>query len=219
MAKTIKIGIAEDHDLVRQGLVALFEDEPGVKVKFDVENGAKLLEELKSNKVDVVLLDLDMPVVDGREALQVITDRYSKLKAIIVSMHYEENFIAECIAEGARGFLPKNCDFEKVVEAIHMVHEKGFYFDEKVSQTLVSEVLRKNSNNGIRPNRNPLTVREIEIIKLVCEGKKNREIAELLHLSSRTVEGHRQKIFEKTDTSNIAELVVFAIKNEIFAID
>lgn len=216
MGKRIKVGIAEDHDLVRQGMVALLEDEPKLEVVFDVSNGAELLEVLELKKVDIVLLDLNMPVVDGHEALHSINLKYPEVKVIIVSMHFEKDFITQTITNGARGFLPKNCDFEKVVEAIEAVHANGFHFDENVSQALVFELLNRKTKPA--EDSNVLTDREIEVIELVCQGNKNKEIAERLFLSTRTIEGHRQRISEKTNTRNVAELVIFAIEKGIYEI-
>lgn len=210
----IRIGLAEDHELVRQGLVSLFEDEEGIEVVFDVENGALLLEELKVKEIDVLLLDLDMPVLNGYEALKVVRAKYSNVQTIILSMHYEKEFIAETISLGAKGFLPKNCDFDKLIVAIESVNQNGFYFDEKVSQTLVSEIL----HNELEDDAAKLSEREIEVIELICKGRRNKEIADELHLSVRTVEGHRNRIAEKTKTGNIAELVIYAVKNKIFEV-
>lgn len=211
----IRVGLAEDHDLVRQGLVALLEEEDNIEVVFDVPNGAELLEILQSKEIDVLLLDLDMPIINGHEALKVIRAKYSSIQTIIVSMHYEYEFIAESIANGAKGFLPKNCDFDKLVDAIELVHDRGFYFDEKVSQALVTKILTSDEQN----KSNQLSEREIEIIVHICDGKKNKEIAEELFISTRTVEGHRNRISEKTKTGNIAELVIYAVKNGIYKIN
>lgn len=217
MEKKISIAIAEDHDMVRQGMVSLFAEEEAIEVMFDVANGADLLEEIKTKKPDIVLLDLEMPIIDGHQALKVLRERYPNVKVLIVSMHTDRDFIMESISNGACGFLPKNSDFDKVVDAIFSVHEKGFFFDDLVSQSLVMEVRNGNgANSGNHPS--PLSAREINIIELICKGMKNREIADLLYLSVRTVEGHRQRISEKTETDNLAALVIYAIKNGIYKI-
>ena len=111
MKKPIRIAIAEDHDLVRQGMVALLKEEGDINLVFDVCNGFELLNQLKKQKVDIVLLDLEMPVVNGHQALKIITERHMDVQVIIISMHYSDAFISECITMGAKGFLPKNCDF------------------------------------------------------------------------------------------------------------
>lgn len=211
----IKVAIAEDHDLVRQGMVSLLSLEDSVEVVFDVANGQELLNELEQQKVDVVLLDLDMPVLSGDKTLPIMSEKYPEIGILIVSMHYMTDLIYRCVANGANGFLPKQSDFEQVVEAIHSIRDKGYYFDGKVSQTIVSEIKK---GNLVHNEENELTSREIEIIELVCEGKKNKEIADILCVSPRTVEGHRRNISEKTGTTNAVELVIFALKSGIYKI-
>lgn len=209
----IKVAIAEDHDLVRQGMVSLLSLEDSVEVVFDVANGQELLDKMEQQEVDVVLLDLDMPVLSGDKALPVINETYPSTGVLIVSMHYMTDLIYKCVANGANGFLPKQSDFEQVVDAIHSICDKGYYFDDKVSQTIVSEIKK---GNLVDNTEDELTAREEEIILLVCEGKKNKEIADILNVSPRTVEGHRRNISEKTRTNNAVELVVFALKNGIY---
>lgn len=209
----IRVAIAEDHDLVRQGMVTLLSLEETVEVVFDVANGQELLDELEKQRVDVILLDLDMPVLSGDKALPILNELYPSMGVLIVSMHYMTDLIYRCVANGANGFLPKQSDFEQVVDAIHSICEKGYYFDGKVSQTLVTEIKKGNLVNSLE---NELTPREEEIILLVCDGKKNKEIADALNVSPRTVEGHRRNISEKTATNNAVELVIYALKNGIY---
>ena len=218
MPNKIRVAIAEDHDLVRQGMISLLSLDDSIEVVFDVPNGQVLLDELAEKEVDVILLDLEMPVMTGNVALPIITEKYPAVGVIIVSMHYVTDLVMKCVSDGAKGFLPKQSDFEKVVEAITSVHELGFYFDGKVSQTLVNEV-RKNDKDFYNKNKAPLTPREIEIIELVCDGKKNKEIADMIFVSPRTVEGHRRNISEKTETANVVELVIYALKFGIFALN
>lgn len=212
-----RVGLAEDHNIVRQGLVSLLKIEESTRVLFDVSNGAELLEELKKDvKPDVILLDLEMPILDGRKALEIITSKYPFIKVIILSMHTKLDFISECIAIGAHGFLSKDNDFDIIVDAIHAVIVKGFYFDENVSKSLVTELRRKPlPTNGFTE---PLNAVDIQVIQLICEGHKTPKIAELLFLSQRTIEGRRLNIYRKTQTSNLVELVVYAIKNGIYKI-
>lgn len=217
MKAKIKIGLVEDHIMVRQGLVSLLEDEPEIRVQFDVSNGSEALEALKKKKIDVLLLDIEMPIMDGKQTLKKVLERYTDISVIMFSAYNEIAVVSECIALGAKGFLPKHCDYSKLLDAITAVHEKGFYFDDVVSKALVSDILNRN-NNTINHIQNPLSAREMEIIPLICEGFKNKDIAEKLFISIRTVEGHRKKIAEKTDTSNVVELVLYAIKNGIYKV-
>jgi len=217
MKKGIRIAIAEDHDLMRQGMVSLLDSEEGISVAFDVENGARLFDELKKKKVEVILLDLEMPVLNGHQALKILSARYPDIAVIVISMHYSDGFISESIAAGAKGFLPKNCDIDKVVDAIFAVHEQGYYFDDKISKALLNRIMK---SEGPKKNfsQDPLTSREHQIVELVCSGKTNKEIANLLCLSVRTVEVHRNTINKKTNTKNIASLVTYAIKNGLYSV-
>lgn len=217
MKKNIRIAIAEDHDLMRQGLVSLLDGEEAITVVFDVENGARLFDELKKKRVDVILLDLEMPIINGHQALKILAERYPKIKVIVISMHYSDTFISESIAAGAKGFLPKNCDIDKVIDAIFAVEEQGYYFDDKISRALLSRVI---SSNNAQPHfiGDPLTSRELQVVEFICAGKTNKEIANLLCLSVRTVEVHRTAIIKKTQTKNVAELVIYAVKNGLYTI-
>lgn len=217
MKAKINIGLVEDHKIVRQGLVSLLEDEPEIRVQFDVSNGLEALDALKKKKVDVLILDIEMPVLDGKQTLKKVMETYPDTAVIMFSAYNEIAVVSECITLGAKGFLPKNCDYNKLLDGITAVHEKGFYFDNVFSNALVTDVLRRNNHTAIQ-EQHPLTVREVEIIELICEGFKNKAIAEKLFISIRTVEGHRKNIAEKTETSNVVELVVYSIKHGIYKI-
>lgn len=215
MKKPIRIAIAEDHDLVREGMVALLKEEKGINLIFDVRDGLELLNHLKKRKVDIILLDLEMPIVNGHQALKIITEKYKDVNVIIVSMHYSDAFISECISLGAKGYLAKNCEFETVVDAIYAVHEEGYYFDNKISRSLLKKLMSEKGSECCIPN-DPLTSREHQVLEFICNEKTNREIAELLSISIRTVETHRKNILCKTDSQSIAGLVLYAVKNGLY---
>lgn len=218
MRRKIRVGIAEDHEVLRQGLIALFKAQGDIRTLFDVSNGAELLEALRDpTKPDVILLDLDMPAVDGRQALKLITQRYPDIKVIILSQHTQLDFINECIALGAHGFLSKDCDFDKILDAISAAVFKGFYFDDVVSKALVADVRNKRNTVEITQG-NLIDTIDIQIIQLICQGFSNKKIAKELFLSERTIEGRRLRISNKTGTNNVVELVIYAIKHGIFRI-
>ena len=217
MRKKIKIAIAEDHDLVRQGMVALLKREKGLRLVFDVGNGKELLDQLKITNVDVVLLDLNMPIIGGLEALRVITAKYPEVKVIIISMHYEDGFISESIGLGARGFLPKNVDFERVVDAVFSVYEKGFFIDDKVTKTLLYNMGTK-ANLKLKSSVCILTERENDVLHEICLGKSNLEIANFLGISVRTVETHKRNLLIKTKRTNGIGLLVYAISHGLFTV-
>ena len=218
MNNQIRIALAEDHQLVRQGMVSLLEDEDEFEVVFDVSNGSELLDALETQEVDIILLDLNMPVINGQQALKIISERYEFIKVIIISSHYSDEFIWEAVNIGARGFLPKNSDIEEVVEAILSVDKHGYYFDDKLSKDTFSKIAKQNTYNPNTVNK-LLTEREVDVLKLVCDGKKIKEISEILFISPKTVETHRKHICDKTNSKNIAGMIVYALKNGLFKIE
>jgi DNA-binding NarL/FixJ family response regulator len=217
MKPNISIAIAEDHVLFRQGMVSLLNEEEDFNIVFVAGNGVELLDQLKEQVPNIILLDISMPVMEGKEALSRIRELYPEAKVIMLSMYYESSYIAEYLAKGARAFLPKNCDIEKVIEAVRTVHNKGFYFDDEISGLLMDKLLHveKQHDENVKLR---LTERETQVLNLICLEKSNKEIAEMLHISIRTVEGHRQCIMTKTDTKNVLSLVMFALRNKIISL-
>ncbi len=219
MSEQIHIAIAEDHDLVREGLVSLLKDQEGIKVLFDVSNGQQLLDKLKIVKPHIILLDLEMPVMSGKEALEKIKQRYPKIKIMVLSAFFEDRFIIEYVKKGVNAFLPKNYKIEKVVDAIYKVHEVGAYFDSHVSMIMAKELSEsKDGMNSTEINENELTEKEKTIIRYICQNKTSEEIAKLLNLSKKTIDYHRSKIMDKTHSSSIASLITFAVQQKLISI-
>lgn len=219
MNEQIHIGIAEDHDLVREGLVMLLKDQEGIKVLFDVSNGQELLEKVKLTKPHIILLDLEMPIMSGREALEKIKQRFPKIKVIIVSAFFQDSFIIEYVKRGVHGFLPKNCKIDKVIDTIHKVHEQGKYFDSRVSMIIANELAEpKALNETSEGNENDLNDKERTIIKLICQHKTSEEIAVILNLGKKTIDYHRAKIMRKTNSSNVTALITYAVQQKIITI-
>lgn len=217
MTKPIHLAIVDDHLVLRQGLIALLKEYDNLNIIFDVGNGKELLAELKTNKPDVVLLDIEMPIMNGKEALEKIQAKYPKIKVIIMSMHFNDDYIIEFIKNGACAFLPKNCDIEKIVDAIQSVYELGYYYDNKVSAAMASMLKNAPTKEDLVPGTQ-FTIREIEILKLIYIKKSNNEIADQLNVSIRTIEGHRYRISKKTKTTNPMELIEYITLNNIFKI-
>lgn len=215
MNKQIKIGIADDHLVLRQGFISLLKEFDEMEVLIDVSNGKELLEELKKNKPDIILLDIEMPVMNGREALEKIKIRYPKIKVIIMSMHFNDAYIIEFIKNGARAFLPKNYDIDKIVDAIHAVNENGYYYDSKVSAAMAELIKRNPMPEDVVTAASILTQRELEIIRLMCLKKSTTEVAEVLYLSPRTVEGHRLNIYKKLNINKNTDLIEYALSNKL----
>ena len=216
MAYKINVMIAEDHELVRKGYISLLSENEDITVVGEVSNGKELIELIKVKEPDVVLLDLDMPIMDGKQTLEILNSRFSNIKTIIISMYYDDVFITEFLSRGARGFLPKNCNPETLIDAIYEVKENGYYFNKKISKALVIKLLKENFTNSI--DKNALTEREIEVLKLICQEKANKEIADALNIAIRTVDFHRSNIYKKTQTQTSAGLALYAVKQGIISI-
>lgn len=210
----IKLAIVDDHDLFRKGLIALLKDFNELEVVFEASNGEELIEQLKKKTVDVILMDIQMPIMDGIEATERLQNKYVDTKIIILTMHNEEGFIHHLISKGANGFLLKNQDIEIVVDAIYGVIENGYYFNDRVSRAMVKGLL---DSNKILPDFKEvkLTGREIEIIRLICKELTNKEIAEKLCLSFRTIEGYKVRILRKTKAKNSIGIVMYAVKHNL----
>lgn len=214
MNRKIRLAIADDHLLFRQGLMALLSDYEELKVVAAVGNGIELLQALKEKPVDVAIVDYEMPEMDGLETTRQIRQRYPKMKIISLTMHNSEELILQLLDKGSNGFLLKDFDSEKVVDAIYAVLENDYYFNDHISKDMLHYVL-KNKNLKPRFGISSLSEKEIQVIRLICEEKTNKEISDIMNLSPRTVEGTRAKIIMKINVKNTAGIVLYAIKNNI----
>lgn len=215
----IKIALVEDQRLFRDGLHALLKDVEDFEIMGVMENGKIFLDKLATYPVkpDVVLLDLNMPELNGVEVSKVLQRKYPEIKIIILTVYDQERFINKMIEAGAAGYLVKNCDLEEVIHSIRTVHKSEFYFNE----TAIKAMRNASKNKGAILNINgnvqvELTDREKMILNLICKEFTNSEIAEQLQLSTRTVDGHRNNILAKTGCRNTAGLVLYAVNNGIF---
>ena len=211
----IKLALADDQNLFRKGMSMLLRELHGMEVTLECANGKDLLKAIGVVPVDIVLLDLEMPVMDGVETMKRMRTDHPEVKVLVLSMHSEEKFIVHMMELGANGYLLKTAEAAEVETAIRSVAESGYYFSDMVSQVMLQGLVKKDK---VRPYFNvvdPLSERELEVLKLICAEKTTPEIAEQLFLSPRTVEGHRNNILLKTGARNVAGLVVFAMTNGI----
>lgn len=207
----IKIGIADDHLLFRKGIGSILEKNDLLEIVFDAENGKVLIDKLATIPTDVILVDLDMPVLSGGQAIEIIKIKYPKVKILALTLHDNEVIIANIIGKGANGFMLKDDSIEAVTEAIFTVFEKDFYFTPRVQKAIekiAEKSLKKSLEKGI-----DFSIRELEILKLICHENSTREIACKLNTSIRTVEWHKQNMIEKTNTKTTAGIVFYAVKN------
>ena len=211
----IKVVIADDHQIVLDGLKAIINDNEEFELIADVSNGKLALEIVENIDVDVVMLDIDMPVMNGIEATKLIKSFKPDVKILILSMHHEKNLIKNLIKCGVDGYILKNTDKNELIGANKAVYNGEKYFDEDVKASLVNnDHLEKSKflkENGLCE----LTTREIEILKLIAEGNSNKQIGDKIYISHRTVDTHRTNIMKKLGVNNIAGIIRFAIHKGI----
>jgi DNA-binding NarL/FixJ family response regulator len=217
MAQKIKIAIADDHNLVRESFALALQTDSNFQIVFQAENGRELIEEIPKVRPDVVILDLEMPVMNGWDALTHLKKYSPATKVVIVSMHFQGLIIKDLVARGAHGFLPKNADFETLINAIYEVHDLGYFFSRKINNSIVRELLSSNSINPLFRDAS-LSEGELTTLHLVCEDKVTREIAEIMGMTERTVERYRSSLYKKTKTKTPAGLFLYALKNNIITV-
>ncbi|HAX95313.1 MAG TPA: DNA-binding response regulator [Prolixibacteraceae bacterium] len=217
VSEKIAVAVADDHSLFRKGLVSLLEELYFIGEIYEASNGQELLDLLEraDPKPGLVLLDVRMPIMDGVEATEKIRAKYPDMKIIILTMQDDENFIVFMIEKGINGYLLKNVEPEELEKALEMLRTRDIYFNERLTDLVV----RALHSKGRRPPGiyydSLFTERELEVIRLICEENTNAEIADILNVSKRTVEGHRNIIFEKAGVKNTAGLVLYAVRNGI----
>ena len=215
---TINIVIADDHELFRDGFRVMINKFPEIKLAGEAENGQELLEQVEQLKPDVILTDIKMPKMDGIEATRLLTNRQNPVSIIALSMFDEENLIIDMLEAGAKGYLLKNAHKDEIIQAIKTVHNGKTYYCNHTSARLM-EMIAKSRFHPVRQKEKPnFTTRETDIIRLICQQLSNKEIADRLKLSIRTIEGYREKIQEKMDVRNSAGIVVYAIREGIYEI-
>ena len=216
--KKINVAIADDQILFRKGMIAIINGLNDTQIIIEADNGRALLEiiEISETKPDIVLLDLSMPELNGVETTKILHSDYPDIKIIILSVHSDERFVAHLMELGINAYLFKNVEPSEVEKAILAVIEKGFYFNEVFLKAMKNRMLGKKPRLLIQDNiPSTLTQRELEVLDLICRQYTAQEIAEKLFISTRTVDGHRNNLLEKTGVRNTAGLVVFAIKNNL----
>lgn len=207
----IRLALADDQLLFRRGLVMLLRDMADVQVGFECGNGHELLTGLRDNPIDIVLLDLEMPVMDGISTLGHLRKDHPEVKVIVLSTHNKEQFIAQAMDSGAAGYMLKSADTYEIESAIRSVQECGFYYSDRVSHVMLHGLVTKQKVKPTFNEVDPLSERELEVLRAICQEMTNTEIAGKLFISPRTVEGHRNNMLLKTGAKNTAGLVVYAM--------
>jgi DNA-binding NarL/FixJ family response regulator len=211
----IQVLIADDHKIIRVGLRGLIEFSHDIEVAAEASNGNEVEELLKTCKVDVILMDIDMGHTSGIETTQRVKKEYPDVNVLGLTMHEEQDYIIEMLAAGASGYLLKNTGLEELLTAIRTAARGDSYFSQKVSATLLQAITSQKEVNPVRNTDNLLTDRETEILKLIAEEHSNAEIATKLFISPRTVDTHRRNLLDKLQAKNTAGLVKYAIEKGI----
>lgn len=213
----IKIAIIDDEQLIIEGLKSLLEQDPNLVVTHMANNGKQLFELIDQGNfdADILLLDISMPVMDGLETLLKLNELNYPLKVVILSSHYSDGVIVRFLDEGACAFLAKNEHSEQVIHTLKQVYKRGFFINDYIMQLIRDRRIFKKETS----KEDILSKREQEILKLICEQFTNKEISDKLHLSKRTVEGHRQRILDKTMAKNTVGLVIYAVKHKLLKVE
>jgi DNA-binding NarL/FixJ family response regulator len=212
-ANMINIAIADDHVLYRAGVKTALSQKKDIKVIAEADNGMQLLNLLKHIQPDVILLDIEMPIMNGIATLPEIKQLYPQIKVIMLTMHDDHSMIAKLMELGANSYLTKNSDSEIIYEAIKTCHEQEYFFNALTNKALIDGLRNKRNDDG--PQDVKLNEKEITILRLMCEEKSTKEIADIVDLSPRTVEAIRDKLKSKVGAKSTAGLIMYAVKHNI----
>jgi DNA-binding NarL/FixJ family response regulator len=207
----MKILIADDHGVVREGLKVLIENQPGMDVVAEAQDGLKAVELAKELSPDVVLMDIAMPNVNGVEATRQILEENPDIRIIALSVHFDKHFVTEMLKAGASGYVLKSCLFDEVLRAIQTVGAGDYYLSPKIADIVVDDykyyMTAANKSAEVR-----LTHRERQLVQLLAEGRSTKQIALSLHVSPKTVDSNRRQIMNKLGVFSVAELTKYAIR-------
>ena len=214
----INIAIVDDEALFRKGMGYIVSEFEGMELMLEAPDGQDFLDMLAAGSPvpDVVLMDMKMERLNGMETTRLLLEQHPDVKVLVLSLYFSEAFVIHMIETGASGYLPKNSDPEEVRMAIEAVVSKGFYYSEAVMDIMRKNLVSKERPKPVFDSAEALSKREVEVLKLICQQLTNKEIAEKLFISDRTVAGHRNNILEKTGARNTAGMVVYAISKGFY---
>lgn len=214
--KSYRILVADDHTIVRSGLRMLISAQPGCEVCGEATTGTETLAQVRKVKPDLVVLDLTMPEMNGLEAARVIREENPETDVIVLSMHFSEELAREVLRTGALGYILKSDAESELLAAIdHARHRQPFFTSQLATSMMQSFVKDTGGGNGTGLEHLPLTPREISVVQLLAEGKSNKQVANALNVSIRTVESHRNNIMHKMNFASFSDLMKFAIRNNL----
>jgi DNA-binding NarL/FixJ family response regulator len=215
---TIKIVLVDDHRIFRDGLKSLLSEADFIEVIGEASGGSELLELLKTLKPDLIILDISMKDVSGIEVSKQMASLYPEIKIMILSMHTNEEFVINAIKAGVNGYLSKDASRDELLDAIKIIYEGGECYSKLVSDNFLKSYVKKYKAEHSLLENKTLTQRELEILKLAAVGLTNKEIADKLFISNKTVDCHKNNIVQKLKLKNTAEMVLYAVKNKIIEV-
>lgn len=214
---SIKIFLVEDHDIVRNGIKALLKSQSDIEIVGEASNGLEALEKLEKVQPDIILMDMNMPVIDGLDGTRRIKVRFPLVKILVLSMHDHESYLIDMLEAGANGYILKNASIDELMFAIRKIANDGTYIGAEFTLNMLAKY---KSSGGFSINSKSkldlkISEREMDVLKLVAKGLTNNEIAKQLFTSVRTIETRRKNLLEKTKTTNTATLIHFTTINGI----
>lgn len=213
----ITVAIADDHKLFLSCFAALVNDLENIEVIMTAVNGKDLLQKLQAKQPDVIMLDVEMPEMDGPQTAAILKVRYPEIRIITITQYDEESLVEYMIKKGARGYLLKDCDPEEIVDAIHSVMRTGYYFNDLISKQTIKRLMKDKEITPLFRKDIQLNERELQILRLICKENTTPEMAKLLNLDKSTVKGYRESLFSKTGATNMIGLVMYAVDNGLLS--
>jgi len=213
----IRILLADDHGIVRQGTRSLLEKEADIEIVGEAEDGRLAVEMAEKLKPDVVVMDIAMPHLNGLDASAQIVRKHPEMGVVILSMHEEEDYLVRALSAGVRGYLLKETAQIDLVRAVRSVAQKKAFFSPAIAQMMVEDFTRQMQKKGVADSYELLTERERETLQLLAEGKSNKEAATILDVSPYTIETHRNNFMQKLNLHNTAEIVLYAVRKKIIS--
>ncbi len=206
----LRVLLADDHPLVREGIKACLNGEPGIEVVGEAANGAEAVDEARKLVPDLVLMDLNMPRLNGLEATALLRRELPQVRMLVFTIHHESHYVTQAVRAGAHGYIAKDAPPTELVAAVRRVGDGGSYFSSEAAQSFVGAHVGASGRNG-RARVATLSMRELEVLKLIADGMSNKQIAARLGVGARTVETHREHIMRKLGIHSVAGITRFAI--------
>jgi DNA-binding NarL/FixJ family response regulator len=211
----LRILLADDHTVVRQGLRKVLEERPEWEVVAEAGDGREAVRQAEALKPDIAILDVAMPLLNGIETTRQITRRVPSTRVLVLSMHADEAYVTQMLQAGATGYLLKDSADVDLIQAVSEVAQGRSFFSPAIARVMLDDYVRQLADKGVTDRYQSLSEREREIFQLIAEGKTNKEIASLLSISPSTVETHRAHIMEKLDLHSAAEIVLYAVRRGV----